>query len=41
MSLVATLCNLTYTKLGLTASKRVDAITEIYKQMDELEDSER
>jgi DNA-binding MurR/RpiR family transcriptional regulator len=41
MSLVATLCNLTYAKLGLTASKRVDAITEIYKQMDELEDSER
>lgn len=41
MSLVASLCNLTYDELGKAAAKRVDAITDIYIQMDELESPKR
>ncbi len=41
MSLVASLCNLTYEVLGSAAANRVDAITDIYIQMDELEDPKR
>lgn len=41
MSLVASLCNLTYEALGSAAADRVDAITEIYIQMDELESPKR
>ncbi|BFT30654.1 MurR/RpiR family transcriptional regulator [Alteromonas sp. D210916BOD_24] len=41
MSLVASLCNLTYEALGSSAAKRVDAITDIYIQMDELESPRR
>lgn len=41
MSLVASLCNLTYEVLGSAAANRVDAITDIYIQMDELENPKR
>jgi len=41
MSLVATLCNLTYESLGNTAADRVEAITEVYAHMDELESTKR
>ena len=41
MSLVASLCNLTYEVLGSEAANRVDAITDIYIQMDELENPKR
>lgn len=41
MSLVASLCNLTYETLGSEAAKRVDAITDIYIEMDELESPRR
>ena len=41
MSLVASLCNLTYDALGSKAADRVDAITDIYIQMDELESPKR
>lgn len=41
MSLVASLCNLTYDALGNAASERVEAITDIYTQMDELESPKR
>ena len=41
MSLVASLCNLTYDELGHAASERVEAITDIYIQMDELESPKR
>ncbi|GEA01692.1 hypothetical protein KUL17_05890 [Alteromonas sp. KUL17] len=41
MSLVASLCNLTYELLGSQAADRVDAITDIYIQMDELESPKR
>ncbi|MBT3137032.1 MurR/RpiR family transcriptional regulator [Alteromonas sp. ALT199] len=41
MSLVASLCNLTYEALGSQAADRVDAITDIYIQMDELESPKR
>lgn len=41
MSLVASLCNLTYEELGEEAAKRVEAITDVYIQMDELESPRR
>ena len=41
MSLVASLCNLTYEELGEEAAKRVEAITDIYILMDELESPRR
>ena len=41
MSLVASLCNLTYAELGEEAAKRVEAITDVYIQMDELESPRR
>ena len=41
MSLVATLCNLTYNELGSSAAQRVDAITDIYLKMDELESNSK
>jgi len=41
MSLVASLCNLTYEALGSAAADRVDDITDIYIQMDELENPQR
>lgn len=41
MSLVASLCNLTYDELGEEAAKRVEAITDVYIQMDELESPRR
>lgn len=41
MSLVASLCNSTYEVLGSAAANRVDAITDIYIQIDELEDPKR
>lgn len=41
MSLVASLCNLTYEELGEKAAKRVEAITDVYIQMDELESPRR
>ncbi|WP_232230592.1 MurR/RpiR family transcriptional regulator [Alteromonas sp. RW2A1] len=41
MSLVASLCNLTYSHIGEAASDRVDAITDVYERMDELEDPKR
>ena len=41
MSLVASLCNLTYEELGDEAAKRVEAITDVYIQMDELESPRR
>lgn len=41
MSLVASLCNLTYEELGSIAADRVEAITDIYIQMDELESPKR
>lgn len=41
MSLVASLCNLTYEELGEEAAKRVEAITNVYIQMDELESPRR
>lgn len=40
MSLVSTLCNFTYQALGSNATTRVDAITSVYKQLNELEPSE-
>ena len=36
MSLISTLCNLTYEKLGDAAAKRVNTITDTYVQLDEL-----
>jgi DNA-binding MurR/RpiR family transcriptional regulator len=36
MSLISTLCNLTYEKLDDAAAKRVNAITDTYIQLDEL-----
>lgn len=40
MSLISTLCNYTYQALGSNASARVESITNVYKELNELEPSE-